>query len=98
MSQLKPQLQPTTLSESEIHDAMVELHQGGEKGIVSDGVHDRQEEGIRLKTLLIKKLNHALFGFLLFFLFALFFQRFFWFFLFWFLSISSFGHEVLTLF
>ena len=49
MSQLQLHLQPTTLSqEAEIHDAMVELFQGGERGIVGDGDH-REDGGIEVR-------------------------------------------------
>jgi len=40
MSKLKPHLSPTTLSsDQEIHNAMVELFQGGERGVIAEGDH-----------------------------------------------------------
>ena len=49
MSQLQLHLQTATLSqEAEIDDAMVELYQGHEQGIVSDGEH-RLEGGIDVR-------------------------------------------------
>ena len=58
MSQLKPHLQPqkvedllTTLSDQEIHEAMFELFQGGDQGIVSDGDHRREDGSVNVRWL-----------------------------------------------
>ena len=39
---------PTTLSEAEIDDAMVELFQRHEPGIVADGYHDRLDGSVEV--------------------------------------------------